>query len=839
MFLSSGFQSSSFFFAGIALTAQLVGAQPSNAQQVGTAAAANTVSTGTPPGGKNRVIELGSQVVRREKIDTSASGTVQLLFVDKTTFNIGPNSSVIIDDFVFNPDTDTGKMVATLSKGVLRVVGGQASHTGGTTIRTPSATIGIRGGVSTISHCASSACTTPGTRIINHFGTLTITSQAGMETIRRPGFAVTVAPVQSSGGQGAGPSSPSAPVRVQQSEVDGTNVALTSKSGQVGGATAIPTDQIAVNAGIGNLNTSVSPTYRSAQSQTQSDGQTKIGDVAVATTSSNQTSSVVSQATKQQVDTVAPTTVAGPPVVITPPPVVVPPVVTPPPVVLPKPAAFALITTVDPSLGSSAPYLLGTFAASGTYTVSKVLGYRVGGANPDGTPNTTARTIQANLSINGSGASQTSTFSLATGVITQDDQFGYISTGGFNASARTSAAASQTRASGSISSTGTVAVDPDGIPKSFTTDQNTLSTDNTNNFHERTASTAFTNAGSGLNYNYTQSVTQTTAPAALGTDRPDDNLTGYVGGLARSFRSTPSTASTSVSLAPSFAVTNANDSPGDISITLLNNSSRVSAVFNVRNATPSTADSFRSAELRFGSAAGFNGSRGAYIDAKNFGGRSEEIFSQGNNTETSKINGSNFLPNTSTFTQRTGAFFVTSDTVNAASFFPAVTFCNCDYTRWGFWSMDVARLNDPAGNSADFDRGNLLTWVAGRAAKAADVPTTGIATYTGHAIASIKNGSNEYVAASNFTNTVNFGTRVGAVNISNLDGATYAGNVNISATNATQFGGTIASSVVTGRSAILNGSFFQGSANPIGEMGGSIRLSGTNYIGAGTFAARR
>lgn len=805
--------------AGLVLALQTVLPDATHAQQVGTAAAANTVSTGTPPGGKNRVIELGTQVVRREKIDTSASGTVQLLFVDKTTFNIGPNSSIIIDDFVFNPDTDTGKMAATLTKGVLRVVGGQASHTGGTTIRTPSATIGIRGGVATISHCAGAACATQGTRVINHFGTLTVASQAGVETIRRPGFAVTVSSAPSGGGQAGAASGPTAPVRVQQSEVDNSNVALTSKPGQVGGATSIPTDRVAVNAGVGTVNTSVSPTYRSAQTQTQSDGQARTGDVATTTTNANQTTSVVAQATKQQVDTIAPTTV-------------------PPPVVLPRPAAFALITTIDPALGSRAPYLLGTFAASGTYQVSRVLGYRVGGANADGTPNTTARTLQASLSINGSGATQTSTFAVATGVITNDDVFGYISTGGFNASSRTSSVAAQTRAQGAISSTGAVPVDANGIPTTFTTDQNTLSSDNPNNFHQRTATTAFTNTGAGSNYAFQQNVTQTTTPSGLGADRPDDNLTGYVGGLARSARSTPATASTATTLAPSFQVVNATDSPGDISITLLNNSSRISAVFNVRNASPSTGDSFNTGELRFGSGAGFNGSRGAYIDSKNFGARSETVFNAGNNTETSKINGKDFLPNTANFTQRTGAFFVTSDTVNAASFFPAVTFCNCDFTRWGFWSMDVARLNDPAGASADFDRGNLLTWVAGRAARASDVPTTGVATYTGHAIASIRNGPAEYVAASNFTNTVNFGTRVGAVNIPNLDGIAYSGNVNISTANATQFGGTITGSG-PGRSATLNGSFFQGAASPIGEMGGSIRLTGPSYIGAGTFAARR
>ena len=65
-----------------------------------------------------------------EKIETSASGNVQVLFVDKTTLNIGPNSSLVIDRFVYDPKAGTGQVALSLGKGVLRVVGGFATHTG-------------------------------------------------------------------------------------------------------------------------------------------------------------------------------------------------------------------------------------------------------------------------------------------------------------------------------------------------------------------------------------------------------------------------------------------------------------------------------------------------------------------------------------------------------------------------------------------------------------------------------------------------------------------------------------------------------------------------------------
>jgi uncharacterized membrane protein YbhN (UPF0104 family) len=71
--------------AGAALLA-LLSAGPANAATVvGTTGAANTQATATPPGGALRTIEIGAEMVENEKIETSASGSVQLLFIDKTT----------------------------------------------------------------------------------------------------------------------------------------------------------------------------------------------------------------------------------------------------------------------------------------------------------------------------------------------------------------------------------------------------------------------------------------------------------------------------------------------------------------------------------------------------------------------------------------------------------------------------------------------------------------------------------------------------------------------------------------------------------------------------------
>src|SRR5271166_1988382 len=117
------------------------------ADTVGTAGAVNTTSSGTPPAGSTRLIEIGTQVVANEKIQTTATGSVQVLFIDKTTLNVGPNSTLVIDRFVFNPATTKGELALSLGKGVVRVVGGIATHSEGATIRTPVAAIGLRGGI--------------------------------------------------------------------------------------------------------------------------------------------------------------------------------------------------------------------------------------------------------------------------------------------------------------------------------------------------------------------------------------------------------------------------------------------------------------------------------------------------------------------------------------------------------------------------------------------------------------------------------------------------------------------------------------------------------------------
>ena len=63
-------------------------------QQVGTATAVNPETRTTPPGGATVVLNVGAHVVHKERIKTTPTGSVQLLFLDRSTLSIAPNSDI-------------------------------------------------------------------------------------------------------------------------------------------------------------------------------------------------------------------------------------------------------------------------------------------------------------------------------------------------------------------------------------------------------------------------------------------------------------------------------------------------------------------------------------------------------------------------------------------------------------------------------------------------------------------------------------------------------------------------------------------------------------------------
>jgi hypothetical protein len=148
-------------------------AAPAVAQQIGTATAVNPSTEATPPGGSTTTLTVGARVLHKERIHTSPTGSVQLLFLDKSTLSIAPNTSLVIDEFVYDPASHSGHMLTKLTQGTLQYIGGELSHQGAVTVETPAAVIGIRGGIGIFSQGPN------GAQAINLNGVQTIQNGKG------------------------------------------------------------------------------------------------------------------------------------------------------------------------------------------------------------------------------------------------------------------------------------------------------------------------------------------------------------------------------------------------------------------------------------------------------------------------------------------------------------------------------------------------------------------------------------------------------------------------------------------------------------------------------------
>lgn len=171
----------------LALTALTLPAGEAAAQAVGNVGAVTPLSLGTPRGEKTRNIVIGARVIANELIQTSGEGTLNIVFLDRTTLSIGRNSTLVIDKYVYDPATGKGVMTATMAQGVMRFIGGQISHTTGVKVLTPVATIGVRGGMMTV------RVGPDGVSVMSHYGHIDVANDAGHQLMLRSGFTVHVA----------------------------------------------------------------------------------------------------------------------------------------------------------------------------------------------------------------------------------------------------------------------------------------------------------------------------------------------------------------------------------------------------------------------------------------------------------------------------------------------------------------------------------------------------------------------------------------------------------------------------------------------------------------------
>ena len=183
--------------------------------RIGVTQATENNPMGKPPGGLDRVLRVGTDVQANEIITTAANDRAHLVFLDGTTLTVGPSSQLTVDKFVYDPTTQKGELAVNATKGVFRVIGGRISKTSAITVTTPSATMGIRGGIMVFGVQASAT-----TSIFVYGNSMTVTANGVTQTVTVPGLSVSTP----TGG------TPGAPTIVVQGDLAAALAALASNT---------------------------------------------------------------------------------------------------------------------------------------------------------------------------------------------------------------------------------------------------------------------------------------------------------------------------------------------------------------------------------------------------------------------------------------------------------------------------------------------------------------------------------------------------------------------------------------------------------------------------------
>lgn len=476
-------------------------------------------------------------------------------------------------------------------------------------------------------------------------------------------------------------------------------------------------------------------------------------------------------------------------------------------------------------------------AAATTSQLFSAYSTNIAPAVGDPTPGAARATaLQATVSISGQGASQKSYMGAFIGTYFKDYNNSTIfNAGRFNATYRltdterigrqvSAQSTFDTGAGNSIFGPNgeTMVFTPDSLSTTVTSDLGVVSATTTTRTSQASFDQPYTNLNGSDYFNVTQAAS-TSSSSTTDNARTSQTMNGYVGGLVEQRDSNGSFTTRALGNPDNAAPTN---------VILITDpaSNRASATFTI----PEWDGSTTSATFRLGGTSGGNFSTSSFIDDKIYAvaDRPGDLLNDPTSVTVNANTSTSPAVQSRTFAVSYGTTPGTFD-----AFFQAagVTPCTCEFLTWGVWGGDIRYNADSVYNPEGRDRLNFATYVAGTLTSTVQLPTTGTATYTGHAIGNVLNGSSAYIAAGSYTNAWNFQTQMGAVTIGNFDGATYTGTTAL--TNGTvNFTGPISGA---GRTGAVAGSFFNSPTVDAKGQAGTFTITGSGYQAGGTFAGQK
>ena len=776
-----------------ALLPALLAAVPA-AANVGRTTAVVQQARGTPPRQTTRVLVPKLDLFENERIQTDDRGVTQILFRDGTHLTVGPNSDLVIDRFVYDPDTSAGELAAELGRGVLRFVGGQISKRGRAAITTPVAVIGVRGGIAVMEHDEVG-----GTNAVLLFGSeMTVEGlgpRAETRRVTRPGFSVTV------GSDGA----VSNPERLPADRLESVLASLEGSEESDGGAPTRPTRD------------AVNRSEYAAAPASDPGGDTTF-DLAPAG------------------EEVAETLVADSPPAGS--------LEDPSPALWRYRVAAADVDFGVPFLSSSLPTSVYDFTIlkrEGTFEeVMRTGGYPF---------------LRVRNQFSGQGADQVGAFFIYLGRVTPNGPGLPVRLLGRSVSSARDAATSGTE--GAYIIWGIFDEDPERNasppfratvpPTTFHTASGNFRSDGSHVF-ETLWSEPHLNPVPFRSPTRVEWGLEDVAPLQDAGPRGDRNWRGYATALFE----VRTSGVNGHEFGGTYSLLNENGSPLDVIFVADADTGQLGVVFRLgqvsnheldQGATTNAASNFPVTlmEINFGRrpnqprppGTSISGTRGTYISDKVFAALSSRAnFPDDSGDRLVYVNGELVARQPLTRT-----WMVSNEAAPVESLLPdGVEYCDCPAVKFGWWGGRIGLFTGP-----DEERVDSVfpgTFVVGELPDIADIPNQGTASYEGHAAAAIRNAGAAYAAVGGFEMDWNFATRTGEASITSLDGRDYtASDLAAPLTNARDFTGTLTEDTPGAATGPIAGSFFTDGADPVRDVGGQFTVEEPGYTAVGSFAA--
>jgi hypothetical protein len=128
----------------LSVSGRITSASPSPV--IGTVQKVNGIAT-VDRQGQTIFAEIGLEIWENDILRTGPDGSIGVVFSDDTLLSLGPESVLVIDEFVFAPNQEEFSIVLRMLKGTAAYLSGLISKLAPESahFKTPTASIGIRG----------------------------------------------------------------------------------------------------------------------------------------------------------------------------------------------------------------------------------------------------------------------------------------------------------------------------------------------------------------------------------------------------------------------------------------------------------------------------------------------------------------------------------------------------------------------------------------------------------------------------------------------------------------------------------------------------------------------